>query len=486
MFFLLQMQDGLSVESCSDFGKSRPDGQRLFAGIAVIISTLGKPLSTALFVVAAMLASGCGGGGGGAGGFMPFPHQGTGLPTPPTEGGGVPTDPGNPSNPGTPGDPGPPGNPDPGSPGLTYSIGGAVTGLLSPLKLQLNGVETVVVATDGIFKFPTPLAEGAAYSVKVSAAPLWQQCAVAGESGAASTDVSTVIVTCTPPLAVVSKLAGADDRTPGAVDGKGSLARFNEPAGVALNAAGSLAISDAGNASIRMLGTDGSVSTFPLHGEAMVEQGHLVINRYGEMFVAGNWGRRVYKIFSDGRTLGLGPFSNATGVAMNTAGDLFVADAATFEITKHGSTGGVKKLTLDASIGSPYGIAVDEAGTLYVTDQQRHRVLKIEDESRVTLLAGSTRGHADGIGAAAKFNFPQGITVGQGGIVYVTDAHTVRAIYPGGNVVTLAGKGESSGAVDGAGSNARFFDPSAIALGPAGELYVTDRLNNSVRKLVSP
>ncbi len=255
--------------------------------------------------------------------------------------------------------------------------------------------------------------------------------------------------------------------------------------GVALNAAGSLVISDAGNAAIRMLTMDGSVTTLPLNGEAVAEQGHLVVNRDGEMFVAGNWAQRVYKVFPDGRTLGLGPFFNATGVAMNAAGDLFVLDSATLKITKHGNTGRVETLALDASIGAPYGIAVDEAGTLYVTDQQRHRVLKIEDESKVTLLAGSTRGHADGVGSAAQFNFPQGIVVGPGGIVYVTDAHTVRAIYPGGTVITLAGKGEYSGAADGLGSNARFFDPSAIALGPKGELYVTDRLNNSVRKLAA-
>lgn len=412
---------------------------------------------------------------------MPLPTHGSGQP--PAAGGGVPADAGNAGNPGNPETPG---DPDPGSPGASYSIGGAVAGLLSPIRLQLNGAETIVLAADGAFRFPTGLASGTTYAVKVSAAPPWQQCTVADGSGIASANISTVVVNCSPPQAVVSKLAGSDNQAAGAADGKGSFASFNGPMGVAFNAVGSLVISDAGNTSIRMLSTDGLVSTLPLSGEAMVEQGHLVSNHYGELFVAGNRSQRVYKIFPDGRTLGLGPFVNATGVAMNAAGDLFVVDASTLEITKHGSTGGVKKLALDASIGSPYGIAVDGSGTLYLTDQQRHRVLKIEDESKVTLLAGSTRGHADGTGAAAKFNFPQGIAVGPEGIVYVTDAHTVRAIYPGGNVITLAGKGENSGAANGVGSYARFFDPSAIALGPAGELYVTDRLNNGVRRLISP
>ncbi|MDR6890966.1 MULTISPECIES: hypothetical protein [Variovorax] len=422
-----------------------------------------------------LLAACGGGGGGGSAGFFPLPNAGGGQSQPPGPVGG---DPGN---------PGPGGTPAPGgNPNASFSIGGKVSGLLGPVTLLLNGTNILKVDTDGDFKFPTALANGTAYAVTVSAAPLWQQCAVAEGSGTALTDINTVAVTCGAPTAAVSKLAGADDQSAGAADGKGSSASFAAPMGLTFDAGGNLLISDSGNAAIRSLALDGTVTTRPLNGEAMAGQGHLVFNNFGEMFVAGHAGQRVYKIFPDGRTLGLGPFVNATGVAMNAAGDLFVADFTASKITKHGSTGGVKTLALDASIGAPFGVAVDGNGTLFVTDQATHRVLKIENESHVTVLAGSTRGNVDGEGSAAKFNFPQGIAVGPGRMVYVTDTNTVRAIFPTGIVATLAGKGETAGAADGVGAAARFADPSAVAVGPNGDLYVTDSLNNSVRKLSKP
>ena len=361
-----------------------------------------------------------------------------------------------------------------------------MAGLLSPITLQINGAESVTVAADGAFNFASTLPYGTAYTVKITGAPHWQQCGITGSSGTASSQINNVVVTCDAPQALASKIAGADDQSSGNADGNGSSARFDWPVGITFNAAGSLVVSDQRNKAIRVVTTAGLVTSVPLNGESMAGQGHLVINDYGETFVAGQGGKRVYKIFSDGRTLGLGPFNYATGVAMNSNGDLFVADFGAGVITKHGALGGVVTLALDSSIGSPFGIAVDSAGTLYVTDQATHRVLKIENESKVTVLAGSTRGHADGKGIAARFNFPQGIALGTDGLVYVTDTNTVRTIFPDGTVATLAGKAEEAGAADGIGINARFADPAAIAVAPTGELYVADRLNNSIRKVARP
>jgi len=109
----------------------------------------------------------------------------------------------------------------------------------------------------------------------------------------------------------------------------------------------------------------------------------------------------------------------------------------------------------------------------------------------VSTLAGSgpsghyDGGFADGQGNVARFNLPYGITIDAAGNLYVGDLwnHCIRKVTPEGEVSTLAG-GKKYGFADGEGSNARFFNPSDIALDAAGNLYVTDTKNHRIRKIV--
>ena len=114
----------------------------------------------------------------------------------------------------------------------------------------------------------------------------------------------------------------------------------------------------------------------------------------------------------------------------------------------------------------PAGVAVDGAGSLYVVDGSAIR--KVTSAGVVTTLAGSAgqRGSADGIGSAARFNFPQGVAVDGAGNVYVADTenNTIRKVIPVGTnwmVTTLAGLAGIGGSTDGMGSSARFFGPGA-------------------------
>lgn len=132
-----------------------------------------------------------------------------------------------------------------------------------------------------------------------------------------------------------------------------------------------------------------------------------------------------------------------------------------------------------------HGLAVDSAGNLYVGDTGNHAIRKVTPDGNVTTLAGNgTAGFADGTGPAARFSGPQGVAVDGSGNVYVADIGNcrIRKISPGGTVTTLAGSG-TCGFQDGPASTARFNVPHAVCVDTAGNVYVADSGNHRVRKI---
>jgi hypothetical protein len=138
----------------------------------------------------------------------------------------------------------------------------------------------------------------------------------------------------------------------------------------------------------------------------------------------------------------------------------------------------------------PTGVVVDGAGNLYVADTQDDTIRKITPGGVVTTLAGAPGqpGGGDGTGGAARFDEPTGVAVDGAGNVYVADAgnDTIREITPAGVVTTLAGKAGHAGGGDGTGAAARFFNPLGVAVDGAGDVYVADANNESIRKLSIP
>jgi sugar lactone lactonase YvrE len=271
---------------------------------------------------------------------------------------------------------------------------------------------------------------------------------------------------------VVTSIAGAAG-TPGAADGAGSAARFNEPSGVVVDVTGDIYIADTLNHTLRKVTAAGVVTTFA-----------------GTAGASGN---------TDGTGLAA-RFFGPQGLAIDGAGNLFVADTNNDTIRKvvlktgevrtiagaAGTAGSADGTGTGAQFNHPAGVAVDASGNLYVADTDNHVVRTIAPSGAVSTLAGraGASGAADGIGSAATFDSPSAIAVDSSGSLYVADTgnFTVRMIVPATRATsTLAGLAGTSGSADGVGSGARFFQPAGIALDPYANVYIADTNNHTIR-----
>ena len=287
---------------------------------------------------------------------------------------------------------------------------------------------------------------------------------------------ATLTVTPLPPGYVVaydfSTLAGM---VPGSADGIGTSARFLNPGSVAVDGAGNLYVADSGNSTIRKITPSGVATTFA-----------------GSPGITGG---------ADG-TGGSARFNEPQGVAVDGAGNVYVADTGNNTIRKITPGGTVTTfVSRAAGFKGPQGLAVDAAGNHYVADTGNDAICKVTPSGVVGILAGDGVGWADGVGSHAHFNQPCGLAVDTANNVYVADSgnDTIRKISASAAVTTLAGEPPSyiqsgvgmsdieyyPGSTDGTGSNARFNGPQGIAVDAAGNLYVADSGNNTIRKITS-
>jgi hypothetical protein len=194
-------------------------------------------------------------------------------------------------------------------------------------------------------------------------------------------------------------------------------------------------------------------------------------------------------------------FNRPAGVVSDAAGNVYVADAFNHTI-RHisaagvvstlagspGQPGGVVGIGPEARFANPTGLVLAN-GALFVTDRGNNAIRRVTSTGAATLFAGGTfaPGHADGVGAAARFNDPYALAADAAGDLYVTERgnHTVRKIARDGTVTTLAGSPGVPGSQDGPGAAARFRNPSGITLDLAGAIYIADSGNHTLRRIAA-
>ncbi|MGD1083192.1 MAG: serine/threonine-protein kinase [Verrucomicrobiota bacterium] len=193
-------------------------------------------------------------------------------------------------------------------------------------------------------------------------------------------------------------------------------------------------------------------------------------------------------------------FRTPGGVAVDMLGNVYVADSGNHTVRKITPDGTVATLAgLAGSRGSldgrgngarffaPFGIAVDSVGNVYVSEVGNCTIRKITPDGQVSTLAGlaGNPGSNDGVGDNAQFRNPFGVAVDASGNLYVADTSnfTIRKVTPKGVVSTLAGLAGAHGGADGPGTNARFWEPRAVAAYFQGQVYVADTGNHAIRRI---
>lgn len=320
--------------------------------------------------------------------------------------------------------------------------------------------------------------------------------------------------------------------------GPANNARFNQPRAVATDNDGNLYVADMRNHVIRKVSSNGIVNTVAGNGTAgtagaggpataaqLAQPTGMTIDNDGNIYIA-DYNASVIKkvttsgimtIFAGNGTEGFsgdgGPAAQAklyrpTAVAVDKEGNLYISDASNKVIRKVTKAGVITTVAgvpgragyagdggpaTKALLTQPAGIAVDYSGNIYIADPSNSVIRKVNPSGIITTFAGTgVAGYSGDNGPATKAQFqigsPQGLAVDPAGNVYASDYqnHAIRKINNKGIITTIAGNGSPDYAGDGGPAIlAKIWYPIGIATDIAGNVFITDSYNNTIREIVS-
>ena len=334
---------------------------------------------------------------------------------------------------------------------------------------------------------------------------------------------------------VITTLAGNGTQDYGGDNGQAIAAELANPTGVALDSAGDLFIADFWNNRIREVNLSTGVITTVAgnspggysgdNGQATAAElwgtRGVAVDATGDLFIAdagncvvrevnhatgvittvagnGTWGYSGDKGKATAAVL-----ANSSGVALDSAGDLFIADQGNARIREVNHTTGVITTVAGngtwgyngdngrataAELDAPAGVAVDGAGNLFIADASNNRIRKVNHATGViTTAAGGVSPGDGGPATAAEVNGPQSVALDSAGNLFIADTNNTRireVNHVTGVITTVAGSGSSGyGGDNGQATAAELSNPAGVALDSAGDLFIADTGNCVIREV---
>jgi hypothetical protein len=349
--------------------------------------------------------------------------------------------------------------------------------------------------------------------------------------------VFSVTVTGTPPFSyqwmlngtnlparIINTFAGngfGADTGLGAYSGDGgpaTNASLNVPLDVAVDCAGNVFLADSENARVRKVGTNGIITTvagdgtwgYSGDGQAATNAelnypSGIALDAKGDLFIADEYNDAIREVNASGliTTVTNGLFLMFR-VAVDGSGNLFIAEQSN-KVLKL-STNGVMTIVAgtgqtgfsgdggtatNATLNDPCSVAVDAAGNVFIADAGNNRIRQVNANGIITTVAGNgTAPYAGDGGAAtnASLNAPAYVTVDATGDLFIADGANgrIREVSTGGIITTVAGNGTNGFSGDGGDATlASLYYPNAVAVDAAGNLFISDYVNQRIRKITS-
>jgi sugar lactone lactonase YvrE len=282
------------------------------------------------------------------------------------------------------------------------------------------------------------------------------------------------------PNGVITTIAGTGVAGFSGDGGPAVAAALNGPVDSAVDAQGNIYVADRGNHRVRRIAPGGTITT-----------------------VAGNG---ISGFSGDGGPATAASLSNVVGVAVDRAGAIYIADEINRRVRRVAPNGVISTIAGDGVAGSegdggpaaaarldrPLDVRIDDVGNLLIADFGANRIRRIDPSGIIATIAGNGLAgfSADGVPAiSSRLNGPVEVTGDAFGNIYIADSENnrVRRVNAAGVITTVAGKGTAGFSGDGrAASGAELNTPGGVALNAGGDLFISDRRNNRVRKIDNP
>ncbi|MBW7474827.1 cadherin-like beta sandwich domain-containing protein [Paenibacillus oenotherae] len=310
-------------------------------------------------------------------------------------------------------------------------------------------------------------------------------------------------------------------------------AELSGASAVAVDGSGNLYIADTGNNKIRKVLTNGSIITvagsggYDYSGDGdlatsaqLRSPSGVAVDVEGNLYIADKYNNRIRKVDTsgiistiagtggndysgDGGLAVAAQLSSPGGVAVDSEGNLYIADTSNHRIRKVDADGIITTVAgsddsgfsgdggsaITARLYYPDAVAADSHGNLYIADTYNNRIRKVDTSGIMSTVAGSSGvdGYSGDGGPAvsAQLNEPEGVTVDGSGNLYIadTDNNRIRKVNPNGNITTLVGTGAANYSGDGGpGMLAEIDSPSGLVVDSSGNLYIADKYNYAIRK----